>query len=192
METELWLPFVLAFASQVVTFLILWAMPETNPNRTDVSKHNHDSGVTTTEDNETHDVDSLINSNDHIADGRSLLERLRQILNHRGLVVIFTFFILKRIAFTSASETFIYQYTSEKFNMRLSQIYPVRVTYIAGAVAINLVILPLITRLWRPQRTYLPSWDLNITKACLSNGTIGFIIIWRALRFSVLCFGTVK
>lgn len=195
MDTHLWLPFVLAFFFLFANFMILWAIPETAPGKSAPSLCSLDANAEVIAA-EPEELDGLIARPSSSADDsvsthkRPNLQRVSTMLRHTGVFIILATFMTKRIAFSSASESFIYQYASERFHMRLSQTFPVRVTHIAGALLVTLLILPLVSHYWRSRDAYPPLRDLWISRATMTVAVFGFLIIWTALRYDVLCIGT--
>lgn len=117
----------------------------------------------------------------------SMFGRIRKLFSHRGLRMVFAAFLLKRVAFMS--ENFIDQYTSEKLHLKISQTGPVRSSNSGGSLLVTSTILPLLSYLWSVRGTFIPLKDLWLARLSVVVAIIGFISLWKAKNFYVICLG---
>lgn len=124
------------------------------------------------------------------AEMREIWKRLRSMLRHTGLRVIFLAFVVKRVAF--ASEQFIYQYASEKMKLRLAKTVPARLAQLSGAILITSTIMPLISLIWPRGPGHVFQKDLAIMRASLAIGVFSFVWMWKSKTFLLLCLGGLR
>lgn len=96
-------------------------------------------------------------------------------------------FVVKRIAF--ASESFMFQYASERFLWPLRQTTWLRVASAVGAVFATLIAWPGITMVFTRKGFAAHNLDLNVVRISLIIVTVSFFWAWRATSGTTLAFG---
>ena len=97
-----------------------------------------------------------------------------------------TFFV-KRIAF--ASESFVFQYASEKFRWPLHQTTYLRVATASGAILATLIVCPTVFSVLSRRGFATPKLDLNTVRISLMIVLISFFCAWRASSGLILAMG---
>jgi hypothetical protein len=193
MQTHLWAPFALTAFTFSTELVILWILPETSPflvalPESELSGAEHGE-VTEGQEND----DNLLRRSSTCvipeveAGVPAILSRnliLRNFRSHRGLIVIFGCFLVKRIAFTSESLTF--QSASEAYHMNLSDTFWLRVSNTVGATIVLSIVLPTVTRWFALQSPKMDQW---VIIASLSDLILGFLVMWKSNSFATLCIG---
>ena len=110
------------------------------------------------------------------------LRRLRNIVGtlHSEPIVGFCYvaFYLKSVAM--ASETFVFQYLSEKFGWPLKETTILRFALSIGAILATLVIGPLVSSRLSRRGVPIPMIDMGIIYVSLFTLTVCFVVAWRA------------
>lgn len=196
MEYQLWAPFGIAFAVFMLSYVILWFTPETSPYLTgqvveveDVLEPRDISGI---EGNETGHLaltvfnkvskGSLKQWWDGLSPGTAT-SSLRTFIRHRGLNIVFTSFIVKRIGF--ASESLVSQYASEILHEKLSATFWLRALGFLSQLLTFSFFIPLLTRNLKS-----PGKEVWVVRGSLVDVITGFLILWRGHSLLVLCIGT--
>lgn len=99
-------------------------------------------------------------------------------------------FFFKRIAF--ASESFMFQYASEKFLWPLRQTTWLRVASAAGAVFATLIAWPVATSILTKSGFPSHKLDLNAVRISLFIVASAFFWAWRATSGKILALGTLQ
>lgn len=196
MDNYLWMPFALAFGFMAATFLCVAGIPETLPRpryaplfesgaiRIPTQAIPERSIWTPVSEEERNNNQSQLQSAES-----TTTRKIAALLRQPVLCIIFLGFLLKRVAFASVSEAFIYQYASERFKMKLSQTFGIRLTEIVGALVTTIVILPLVTHLWHAGQTYLARRDLWIARGSIILLIGCFISVFRATSITSVYSG---
>jgi hypothetical protein len=193
METHLWAPFALTALTFGTELTFVWILPETSPflvtpPKTVFSNPDDEEPC----EGEENDDSPLRRSSTCVVPeaeagvpailSRSLI--LRKFCSHRGLIVIFGCFLVKRIGFTSESLSF--QSASEAYHMNLSNTFWLRVSNTVGATIVLSVVLPTVTRWFALQSPKMDQW---VIMASLSDLIVGFLVMWKSNSFATLCIG---
>lgn len=197
-DTHLSFPFLLAFGFLGMQCLLVLVIPETASKIQRSSPALAQSPTEDTEDSRTEprsQSEAAATSSSHsntvstAPSPLTVIQRITALLKHRGIRTIIGAFIIKRIAYTSAGETFIYQYASERFKMRLSQTFVVRLMHLLGALIVTLVLMPIATYIWHSRQSYCARRDLWTLRGNMMAGIAGFVTLYSASNLEVLCLG---
>ena len=196
MEYQLWAPFGIAVAVFMVSYVVLWFTPETSsyltgqideaailsePNDTSEMEDNDTGHLTPTASN-TVTNGSLKQWWDGLSPGIRT-SSLWTFFRHRGLNIVFTCFIFKRISF--ASESFASQYASEILHKKLSATFWLRALGFLSQLLTFSLGIPVLTRTLES-----PGKEMWVVRGCLVDLIAGFLILWRGHSLLALCIGT--
>lgn len=96
-------------------------------------------------------------------------------------------FFFKRVAFTS--ESFMFQYASEKFGWELRRTTWLRVASASGAVFTTLAVCPLLAFTLTNKGYAAHKLDMNVIRTCLAILVLSFFSAWRANSGLLLVLG---
>jgi hypothetical protein len=194
MDKHLWLPFALAFLCMAIALASLAVLPETLPSDKSSPALEHTSADThsiagTSHDSAVTEVAASRGRNNKDVNKTTTYERVSRLFRRRGLSTILATFLLKKMAFEGAEGSLIYQYASKKSGMKLNQTFGVRLAEIIGAVAVTLVILPLITHFWHSEGAHLGGRDLWIARYSMLLEATGFFCVFNASSITSIYAG---
>lgn len=189
MDKYLWMPFALTFGSMATTFVVLAVIPETLPRQSSTSQQKAATLAGPVPESPEEDPMVLPRSSsnpNHVS--MSTMDKIATILRHRGLCLIIISFFLKHVAF--ASDSFLYQYASEKFHRKLSQTFGARLIEILGALFTTLIAFPLVTHIWHWSHTYLAKRDLWMCRVSMALLATSYFSIFEATGIRTIYAGT--
>lgn len=121
---------------------------------------------------------------------RSSLEQIGSLFHSPTSKFCLAAFFVKKVAF--ASESFVFQYASEKFLWPLRQTTWLRAAAGSGAVFATLLAWPLATSMLRRKGIAACKLDLNAVRISLVVVFSSFLCLWRASSGLALIIGTLQ
>jgi hypothetical protein len=119
---------------------------------------------------------------------QTIRKQLTIMFKHSGLCIIFAAFVLKRIAYTS--ESFIYQFASERLNLELRRTAAVNFSNYIGSTFVTSILLPGLYYHWSLRSTQGPFRELWVCRFSVLVGDIGFAMVWKSHSLLMMCFST--
>ncbi|KAF2676239.1 MFS general substrate transporter [Lentithecium fluviatile CBS 122367] len=105
-----------------------------------------------------------------------------------NLLVCFSIFFLKRLAFTS--ENFVFQYASKVLQWKLAKTAWIQSTHSLAAIVTTALLLPSLNAfLQRRRRTKSFTVDVTVARACLLIAVVGCLWVWRAQSTATMISG---
>jgi len=164
MKHDIWPPFILALCAMLASLIVAVALPETSFQK----------------------QKSLRMELSRDTTFQTIRKQLTTMFKHSGLCIIFVGFVLKRIAYTS--ESFIYQFASERLNLELRRTAAVNFSNYIGSTFVTSILLPGISYHWSLRGTQGPSRDLWVCRFSVLVGDIGFAMVWKSYSLLMMCF----
>lgn len=185
---NLYVPFVVVFATIALRLVLVWALPETAPSCSMYTRRSSGDETSRSRSNDenvpsqsSRSIESLTHTQteaiDYIEPGARMLIRIRHMLRLPQLQFCFVTMLFKRVAFSS--ETLLYQYASDVLDTKLSNTAWLRSLQAVGATIATAASVPLATYLLI-KVTHQPasSTSLFIVQASLAILTLGFVALW--------------
>ena len=190
MSRSLWLPFALALVSCLIQLGIAFAITEDERN-SPVPENSHSSSDSIDGD-EAGPLLSIIPSiQEHQTypslDFRSAKEKLLKILSIPQIVICLVIFPLKRAGFQS--QPFIYQYASERFNLKLQQTPWFGAARSGSSVIVVGAVLPILTNFLRKTGLQKNAIDLGVLRGTALVLTMTSFGIWAASNTTLYSLG---
>ncbi|CAF9907139.1 MAG: hypothetical protein HETSPECPRED_007049 [Heterodermia speciosa] len=200
MRINIWIPFAIAVVCLILSFFVIWAMPESlilHP--VDITPHiaSVDSTSTLLDDDQTSSLEEASPQNtaeqDDIvktASDKSWSQTsadIRALIRVSGLPLCLALSFLRPIAIVSRA--FVYQHASESFGWPMSSTTWLRFAQATSSSLATLVLLPLISAYLGQRAFRAKRLDLNAIRLSLLITSVGFAIIWRSGASWVLLVG---
>ncbi|KAF2786835.1 MFS general substrate transporter [Melanomma pulvis-pyrius CBS 109.77] len=197
MQYSLRWPFGIAFVTFIAKFFILRYTPETAPCYNELSNDiisldeytSSDVGTDGTVPQQMQQISSYSLTSNRFSTinwqwgaCQTQIRKFRDLVNIRGVNVVFTSFAIKRVAF--ASLAFVFQYASEILEQDLSKTYLIRVFHQFSVAILFICLLPLLTR-----NLLSPAKDVWVIRVSLTTLMIGFYVVWNGRSLSGFALG---
>lgn len=199
MRISIWLPFEVACGIHLVSYLIIWTMPES-------LRHNAPSEppvVTTIQpvspimsgEGQFPEEEPLLRSyngnrnseHPHPNSWMDIFCEIIALFRVPTLPFVFLLFFLKPIALIS--KAFTYQFASESFGWEMNQTTWLRVSQAAGSAIVTLILLPLLSGLLIRRGFRARKLDLGAIRGSLCIAVVGFGMLWQARASWMLVVG---
>ena len=199
MRINIWIPFAIAVVCLILSFFVIWAMPESlilhTKDITPTASVNSDSSLLDDDQRESfEDVSPRI-----VADEEDVVRNTRYeswtktsadiwaLIRVSGLPLCLGLSFLRPIAIVSRA--FVYQHASESFGWPMSSTTWLRFSQATSSSLATLVLLPLISAYLDRRSFYAKRLDLNAIRLSLFITSVGFAIIWGSEASWVLLVG---
>lgn len=200
MRINIWLPFEVACGLLLVSYLIIWAMPESlrrqNCSEPPVVTEIQPASPTMNVERQFPEEETLVRSyngsrqSKHAAQNSSMniFREIIALFRVPTIPFVFILFFLKPIALIS--KAFTYQFASESFGWEMSQTTWLRVSQAAGSAIVTLIFLPFLSALLIRRGFRARKLDLGAIRGSLCIPVVGFGILWQARASWMLIVGT--
>lgn len=189
MRMSIWLPFEVACGLLLVSYLIIWAMPESLRHRLSseppVVTAIQTVSPTMNLEPQSHEEPLLrgysgSRQSDHSTQNSwmNILGETIAFFRVPTLPSVFLLFLLKPIALIS--KAFTYQFASESFRWEMSQTTWLRVSQAAGSAIVTMIFLPLLSALLIRRGFRAKKLDLGAIRGSLCIAVLGFAMLWQA------------
>lgn len=198
MRISIWLPYEVACGLLLVSYLIIWAMPETVKRQSSIKPlvvtaiqpvppavngepQRNEEPLLRSYDGNRH--------SDHTAQNSwmAIFREIVAFFRVPTLASVFLLFFLKPIALIS--KAFTYQFASESFGWEMSQTTWLRVSQAAGSAIVTLIFLPLLSALLIRRGFRARKIDLGAIRGSLCIAAVGFGMLWQARASWMLVVG---
>lgn len=199
MRISIWLPFGVACGLLIVSYLIIWAMPESLRHQASseppVVAVIQPVSPTMSGEPQFPEEEPLLRSysetrySDHPAQNpwMAMFREIIALFRVPTLPFVFLLFLMKPIALIS--KAFTYQFASESFGWEMSQTTWLRVSQAAGSAIVTLIFLPLLSALLIRRGFRARTLDLGAIRGSLCIAVVGFGILWQARASWMLVMG---
>lgn len=196
---SIWLPFEVACGLLIVSYLIIWAMPESLRHRTStealVITAIPPVSPTMSGEPQFPEEEPFLRSysgngqSDHIAQNSwlDIFNEIIALFRVPTLSSVFLLFFLKPIGLIS--KAFTYQFASESFGWEMSQTTWLRVSQAAGSSIVTLIFLPFLSALLIRRGFRAQKFDLGAIRGSLCIAVLGFGMLWQARASWMLVVG---
>ena len=200
MRINIWIPFAIAVVCLILSFFVIWAMPESlilHPVDTTPHIASVDSTSTLLDDDQrssleeaspqnTAEQDSVVKTASDKSWSQTSAD-IRALIRVSGLPLCLALSFLRPIAIVSRA--FVYQHASETFGWPMSSTTWLRFAQATSSSLATLVLLPLISAYLGQRAFRAKRLDLNAIRLSLLITSVGFAIIWRSGASWVLLVG---
>ena len=191
MSIEIWIPFAIAMGSLVLSFLVIWAMPEslTFDSRDDISDDGSLESTSPLLDGDQRD--SPEDESQHSATGQSRASKTYEhkpwsetfadiiaLVRVPGMLLCLGLFFVRPIALIS--RTFVYQHASESFGWPMNRTTWLRFSEAVSSSLATLVILPLLSSYLDRRDHHAKKFELNVIRISLLTAAVGFTVVWQS------------
>ena len=195
MRINIWIPFAIAVVCLILSFFVIWAMPES------LIPHTKDVTPTASVDSDSRllDDDQREVSPQTVAGEEDIVTKsgyeswskistdIWALIRVSGLPLCLGLSFLRPIAIVSRA--FVYQHASESFGWPMSSTTWLRFSQATSSSLATLVLLPLVSAYLDRRAFRAKRLDLNAIRLSLFITSIGFAIIWRSAASWVLLAG---
>ena len=199
MRINIWIPFAIAVACLILSFFVIWAMPESltlDPvNITPTASVNSSSSLLGDDSRDSFEEvppqivaeEEQVVKNAGSESWSKTSADIWALLRVSGLPLCLGLSFLRPIAIVSRA--FVYQHASESFGWPMSSTTWLRFSQATSSSLATLVLLPLISAYLDRRAFHAKRLDLNAIRLSLLITSIGFAIIWRSEASWVLLVG---
>ena len=198
MRINIWIPFAIAVVCLMLSFFVIWAMPESLILHTmDVTPTASVNSASSLLDDDQQDsseevsprivADEDIVKNTGYDSWSKTSADIWALIRVSGLPLCLGLSFLRPIAIVSRA--FVYQHASESFGWPMSSTTWLRFSQATSSSLTTLVLLPLISTYLDRRGFHAKRLDLNAIRLSLFITSIGFAIIWRSEASWVLLVG---
>lgn len=194
MQISIWLPFEVACGLLLVSYLLIWAMPESLSHRAS----REPLVVTRIQpvSPQLPESEPLLRSyngsrhSDHAAQSSwmDIFHEIIALFRVPTLPFVFLLFFLKPVALIS--KAFTYQFASESFGWEMNQTTWLRVSQAAGSAIVTLIFLPFLSVLLIRRGFRARKLDISVIRGSVCVAVVGFGKLWQARASWMLIVGT--
>ena len=199
MRINIWIPFAIAVVCLILSFFVIWAMPESLVLHTmDITPTASVTSASSLLDDDQRgsveevsppvvaEEDDVVKNAGHASWSKTSAD-IWALIRVSGLPLCLGLSFLRPIAIVSRA--FVYQHASESFGWPMSSTTWLRFSQATSSSLATLVLLPLISAYLDRRAFHAKKLDLNAIRLSLFITSIGFAIIWRSETSWVLLVG---
>ncbi|KAL8797710.1 MAG: hypothetical protein Q9195_000062 [Heterodermia aff. obscurata] len=196
MRINIWIPFAVAVVCLILSFFVIWAMPESlRLPPVDTASVNSTSTLLDDDQRDSHeempppivaDEDDAVKNAGYESWSKTSAD-IWALIRVSGLPLCLGLSFLRPIAIVSRA--FVYQHASERFGWPMSSTTWLRFAQATSSSLATLVLLPLISACLDRRGFRAKRLDLNAIRLSLFITSVGFAIIWRSKASWVLLAG---